>query len=102
MADKNRIQAIQSNLGTLKDLASQLDKTIVNREAQNALLLPASNAFSDIETILLPHGLKAPNPALASMWFEIAEFRLAQAEVQLKYAQGMVAKYGANLQAIGG
>jgi hypothetical protein len=36
------------------------------------------------------------------MWFEMAEFQLVQAERQLTHAQEMVAKYGANLQAIGG
>jgi hypothetical protein len=36
------------------------------------------------------------------MWFEMAEFQLAQAEKQLRHAQDMVAKYGTNLQMVGG
>jgi hypothetical protein len=69
--------------------------------AKNYLLRPASNSFGDVEIILLPRRLNAPNPAHASMWFEMAEFELRQAEERLKNAQDMVAKYGAKLQAIG-
>jgi hypothetical protein len=94
-------QAIQDRLQTLKDSAAQLDKTIVEKRANYYLLRPASNLLSDVETILLPHALEAPNPAHASMWFEMAEFQLEQAEKQLEHAQDMVAKYGANLEAIG-
>ncbi len=96
-----RATAIQSRLEKLKTVVAELDKTIVDKKAKDFLLRPAANAFSDVEILLLPHGLKATNPAHASMWFEIAEFELRQAEERLKYAQGMVAKYAANLQAIG-
>jgi hypothetical protein len=102
MADSSgRATAIQSRLGKLKALVAELDKTIVVKKAKDFLLRPASNAFCDVEISYLPHGLKATNPAHASMWFEIAEFELRQAEERLKYVQDMVAKYGANLQAIG-
>jgi hypothetical protein len=97
-----RVQVIQSKLVTLKSMASQLDKTLVDKTAKDFLLRPASNSLSDVESLLLPHGVKAPNPAHASMWFEMAEFQLAQAEKQLRHAQDMVAKYGTNLQMVGG
>jgi hypothetical protein len=95
-----RATAIQSRLGKLKALVAELDKTIVDKKAKDILLRPASNAFSDVEISYLPHGLKATNPAHASMWFELAEFELRQAGERLKNAQDMVAKYGVNLQAI--
>jgi hypothetical protein len=97
-----RVQVIQSKLVTLKSMASQLDKTLVDKTAKEFLLRPAGNTLSDVERLLLPHGLKALNPAHASMWFEMAEFQLVQAERQLTHTQEMVATYGANLQAIGG
>jgi hypothetical protein len=83
-------------------LVSQLDKTLARKEVKDYLLRPASNSLSDVETLLLPHGLKAPNPGHASMWFEMAEFQLGQAEKQLKHAQDMVTRYGPNLKVIGG
>ena len=93
-----RVQVIQSWLETLKSLVSQLDKTIEDKKVKEYLLRPSSN---DVEFLLL-HGLEAPDRAHASMWFEMAEFQLGQAEKQLKHAQDMVAKYGANLEVIGG
>ena len=97
-----RVQVIQSKIVTLKSMASQLDKTLVDKTAKEFLLRPAASTLNDVERLRLPHGLKALNPAHASMWFEMAEFQLVQAERQLTHAQEMVAKYGANLQAIGG
>jgi hypothetical protein len=96
-----RATTIQSRLGKLKALVAELHKTIMDKKAKDFLLRPASNVFNDVEISYLPHGLKAANPAHASMWFEIAEFELRQAEERLKYVQDMVAKYGATLQAIG-
>jgi hypothetical protein len=34
------------------------------------------------------------------MWFEMAEFQLTRAEKQLKHAQDIIAKYGADFAAI--
>jgi hypothetical protein len=99
--EKMSVQAIQARLQVLKDSASQLDKTILENAAKDALLGRASDLLSDVETLLLPYALKASNPAHAAMWFEIAEFQLGQAEQRLKYAQAMIVKYGANLQAVG-
>jgi hypothetical protein len=96
------VQAIQDRLQMLKDSAAKLDKTLVDKRAKDFLLRPASNSLSDVETVLLPHAIKAPNPAHANMWFEMADFQLGQAEKQLKHAQDMVVKYGADLQVIGG
>ena len=96
-----RVQVIQSWLETLKSLVSQLDKTIEDKKAKEYLLRPVSNSMIDVE-FLLSHGFEAPNRAQASMWFEMAEFQVGQAEKQLKHAQDMVAKYGANLEVIGG
>lgn len=102
MQNPKRVEAIRSKLEGLKIVLSQLDKTLVDKTAKDYLLQPASNSMGDVETYLLPSGLKAQNPAHASMWFEMAEFQLEQAESQLNHAQDMVRKYGASLQAIGG
>jgi hypothetical protein len=97
-----RVQVIQSKLVTLKSISSQLDKTLVDKTAKEFLLRLAANTLNDVERLILPHGLKALSPAHASMWFEMPEFQLLQAGKQLAHGQEMVAKYGADLQAIGG
>ena len=101
-AYKNKIQMIEGRLGPLKDLLSQLDAMLINPTAKRYLLRPAYSALSDVENFLLPRSLKAPNPAYTAMWLAMAEFELTKAEERLKYAQDMIAKYGANLQAITG
>jgi hypothetical protein len=96
------VQAIQVRLQMLVDSTAKLDKTISDKSAKDFLLTPAFNALRDVETFLLPHAIKAPNPVSAAMWFEVVEFQLGLTETLLKHAQDMVAKYGANLQTIGG
>ncbi len=44
-----RVQAIQSKLVTLKSMASQLDRTLVDKTAKEFLLRPAANTLSDME-----------------------------------------------------
>jgi hypothetical protein len=92
---------IQSKIAPLKKLLSQLDKTIKDKKTRDYLLLPASQKLRDVEAFLLPNVLKASNPKSASMWLEIAEFELHQAEERLNYAQKMVSTYGPDLLAIG-
>jgi len=95
MPIEERAQAIQSRHKCAEDLSVVLRQTIKNKTARNHLLVPALNSLRDVETILLPQALKA-NPAYASMWFEMAEFQLTRAERQLKHAEDMIAKYGAD------
>ena len=97
-----RLREIQNKLGTLRGLLSELDKTIVDKNSKDYLLRAASNLLSDVDSILVSHGRKAANPAHASMWLEMAEFQLGQAEKQLKHAQHVVVKYGKDLQMFGG
>lgn len=73
---------------------------IRDKNARDHLLRPASNSLRDVETTLLPNALNA-SPAYASMWFEMAEFQLTRAEKQLKHAQDIIAKYGADVAAVG-
>src|ERR1700730_13982795 len=100
MPIEEREQAIQSRHKWAKDLIVQMEKTIKTKMRKDFLLRPALNSLRDVETILLPNALKA-NPAYASMWFEMAEFQLTRAEKQLKHAQDIIAKYGADFAAIG-
>jgi hypothetical protein len=46
------------------------------------------------------HALLDATPAYALMWFEMAEFQLTRAEKQLKHAQDIVSKYGADFVSI--
>jgi|SRR5260221_400091 hypothetical protein len=101
MPIEEREQAIQGRHKWAKDLSVQLEQTIKNESAKDFLLRPALNSLRDVETILLPNALKA-SPAYAPMWFEMAEFQLTRAEKQLKHAQDIIAKYGADVAAIGG
>ena len=95
MPIEERAQAIQSRHKWAENLSAELKQTIKNKSARDHLLVPALNSLRDVETVLLPQALKA-SPAYASMWFEIAEFQLTRAEKQLKHAQDIIAKYGAN------
>ena len=82
-----------------EDLSVELRKQVTDKNARDRLLLPALISLRDVEAILLPNALKA-GPAYASMWFEMAEFQLARAEKQLKHAQDIISKYGADFAGI--
>jgi hypothetical protein len=97
-----RFQAITNRLNTLNDFAARLSETIKHEKANKYLLGPVRNKLSDVETLLVPWAHKASTPANALMFLDAAEFELTQAEGRLNYAQEMVAKYGADIQAIGG
>jgi hypothetical protein len=64
---------------------------------ENQVVSSALRRLGVVEGILLPHGLKEPTLAKASALFEMTEFQVAQAEMQLKYAEGIVMKHGAPL-----
>jgi hypothetical protein len=97
---EDRSQAIQSRHKRAEDLSVELKQKIKDENARDYLLRPALNSLRDVETTLLPNALKA-GPTYASMWFEMAEFQLTRAEKQLKHAQDIISKYGADLAAIG-
>jgi hypothetical protein len=97
---EDRSQAIQSRHKRAEDSCVELKQKIKDENARDYLLRPALNSLRDVETTLLPNALKA-GPAYASMWFEMAEFQLTRAEKQLKHAQDIISKYGADLAAIG-
>jgi len=92
---EERSQAIQSRHKRAEDLSAELEQKIKDKNARDHLLRPALNSLRDVETTLLPNALKA-STAYASMWFEMAEFQLTRAERQLKHAEDMIAKYGAD------
>lgn len=97
-----RVQAIKKRQKKLNDLAAKLNQTIKHEKANNYLLGPVRNNLSDVETLLVPWAHKASTPANASMFLDAAEFELGQAQWRLSYAQEMVTRYGADIQAIGG
>jgi hypothetical protein len=97
---EERSQAIQSRHKRAEDLSVEIRQKLKDKRAIDHLLRPALNSLRDVETTLLPNALKA-SPAYASMWFEMAEFQLTRAEKQLKHAQDMIAKYGADVAAVG-
>ena|ERR1700676_3965958 len=100
MADLNqRVQAIESKLSPLKQLAAQLNQTLTSQEAKDYLVGRAMTFLNDVES-LLRHG-KSKDGTPPWLWFELADFSLAQAERQLKQAQDMIVRYGADLAAIG-
>jgi hypothetical protein len=96
---EDRSQAIQSRHKRAEDLSIELRQKIKDKSARDYLLRPALNSLRDVETILLPNALKA-SPAYASMWFEMAEFQVTRAEKQLKHAEDMISKYGADVAAV--
>jgi hypothetical protein len=96
---EERSQAIQSRHKLAEDLSLELKQKIKDQTARDHLLHPALNSLRDVENTLLPNALKA-SPTYASMWFEMAEFQLTRAEKQLKHAQDIIAKYGADFTAI--
>jgi hypothetical protein len=97
---EERAQAIQSRHKWAEDLSAEVRQKIKDKKSRDYLLRPALNSLRDVETILLPNALKA-GPAYASMWFEMAEFQLTRAEKQLKHAEDMIAKYGADVATVG-
>jgi len=92
---EERSQPIQSRHKRAEDLSVKLTQKIRDKNARDYLLRPALNSLRDVETILLPNALKT-GPVYASMWFEMAEFQLTRAEKQLKHAQDIISKYGAD------
>ena len=100
MADLNqRVQAIESKLSPLKQQAAQLNQMLTSQAAKDYLVGRATTFLDDVES-LLRHG-KSKDSTHPWLWFDMADFFLAQAERQLKQAQDMIAKYGADLVAIG-
>jgi hypothetical protein len=97
---EERAQAIQSRHKWAEDLSIELRKKMTDRNAREHLLRPALISLRDVETVLLPNALKA-GPTYASMWFEMAEFQLTRAEKQLKHAQDIISRYGAEGAGVG-
>jgi hypothetical protein len=102
MESAKRFQMIKNRLIMLNDLAANLNQTIKHQRTKNYFLRPLRNKLSSVETELLPWALKASTPANASMFLDMAEFELGQAEARVNYVQEMVTTYGAGIQAIGG
>jgi hypothetical protein len=102
METAQRIQAIKSRSKVLNNLAAELNQTMKHEKANSYLLDPARINLRNVEMLLVQWADKAPIPDNASMFLDIAEFDLGQAAGRLKYAQEMVKKYGAGIQAIGG
>lgn len=98
---QNRVQAIQKKIAELKGLIAHLDQTIVDKDAKDFLLHSAKSSLSDVETYLLPQGLRARAAHNAGLWFRIVEFQLRWAERDLKHAENVVARYGPTVRVIG-
>src|SRR5713101_2143727 len=98
MKTAQRVQAVKNRLITLNDLAANLNQTIKHQRTKTYFLRPVRNKLSSVETELVPWALKASTPANASMFLDMAEFELGQAEARLNYVQGMLTRYGAGIQ----
>lgn len=85
----------------MKDLLSHLDKTILDKDAKEFLLHTAKNSLGEVETYLLPQGLRARAAHNARMWFRAVEYQLRWTERDLKHAENVVAKYGPTVRVIG-
>jgi HPt (histidine-containing phosphotransfer) domain-containing protein len=92
-------QVIESQVIALKQLATQLDQTLKNQVVKNYFVRRATDLLDDVEGALR-HG-KSKDSTHAWLWFYMADFSLVEAERRLKHAQDMVAKFGADLEAIG-
>jgi hypothetical protein len=92
-------QAIESQVIALKQLAAQLDQTLKNQAVKDYFVRRATDLLDDVE-VALRHG-KSNDSKHAWLWFYMADFSLVEAERRLKHAQEMVAKFGADLEAIG-
>jgi hypothetical protein len=84
------LQNVQIRLAATKVLASQLDKTIADKEAKQYFLGPAVTWLGDIERNLMPQ-----------KQLQAAGLMLAIIENQLESAQRMVLKYGPNIHIVG-
>src|SRR5579862_3980225 len=89
-----RVQLIENRLDLLKSVISRLNQAFLDKRIKDFLVSSGLRRVSVVEGSLLPHGLKAPTPAKASALFEMAEFQLTEAEMHLKYAEGIVMKHG--------
>jgi hypothetical protein len=88
-----RLQGIQIRLEAMKNVVSELDKTIEDQEARDYFLSLAKNWLSDVEA-LLKH---------AEQWrIEASSFTLTLAERHLLKVKQAVAKYGPRIRIIGG
>jgi hypothetical protein len=92
-------QAIESKVIALKQLAAQLDQTLKNQAAKDFLVGRATDLLDDVEAAL--RHAKSKDSTHPWLWFYLADFSLVEAERRLKHAQEMVAKFGADLEAIG-
>lgn len=97
-----RAETIQSALTELKTTAARIGQTIIDPDAKEFLLQSAERSLHDVETFLLPQGLKAAISAHAAMWFDAADFQLRSANQTVIHAQDLVAKHGPNLRIAGG
>jgi hypothetical protein len=92
-------QVVESQLIALKQLAAQLDQTLKNQAVKDYFVRRATDLLDDVE-VALHHG-KSKDSTHPWLWFYMADFSLVEAERRLKHAQEMVAKFGADLEAIG-
>src|SRR5579862_9772096 len=95
-----RVQLVENKLGMLKDVIFRLNQASLDEGIKDFLVASVLRRLGVVEGVLLPHGVKAPTPAKADALFEMAEFQLAQAEIQVKYAEGIVMKNGESLPSL--
>jgi hypothetical protein len=82
-----------------KQLAAQLDQTIKNQAVKDYFVRRAKDLLDDAEAAL--HHGKSKDSMHAWLWFYMADFSLVEVDRRLKHAQDMVARFGADLEAIG-
>jgi hypothetical protein len=88
-----RVKGLQVRLAAMKELFSELDRTIEDQEAKDYLFGLAKNWLGDVEA-LLKH---------TEQWrIEAASFTLTLAERHLLKVKQAVAKYGPKIRIYGG
>jgi hypothetical protein len=99
---QDRINSIRAAVEKHKQIAKDLEKTIVNEDARDFLLAPSLGYLKDLETEILPLASKASTARGRSLWLDGAEVYLRLSDAQLKRAQKLVKSYGPNLRVVGG
>jgi len=88
-----RLKGLQVRLAAMKELFSELDKTIEDQEAKDYFLGLAKNWLGDVESLLKQ----------TEQWrVEAASFTLTLAERHLLKVKQAIAKYGPKICIIGG
>src|ERR1017187_1197483 len=98
----NQIESIRTRAAAERATVSELSGTVTDSYIKKNMLGRATNCLDDVEQFLVRRALDATNDRDFSMWIAAAELMLQIATQQRKGVQDLIAKYGPNVQSIGG